>query len=103
MGTHQLYQMYDLAAETIAGPIIPSTRDAAVIRQFVDVLADKKTTPGQYPQDYVLLLLGAQNIETGELLTLNKPRTIYTGKQWLKDNAERDRTVDISNQPSNLG
>lgn len=81
----RLYQMYDRVSESVVGPIIADRVDASAIRTFYLVLADPKTQPGQYPSDFVLLLLGEQE-EGGRLVPVFgdlSPVTIATGEQWL--------------------
>lgn len=83
MSKLKLYQMFDTVSMTVFGPIIHGSRDEAVVRQFTDILNRPETLPGQYPKDFVLMHIGEQNQETGEIEPVD-PQTIYTGRVWLR-------------------
>lgn len=82
MSKTRLYQMYDLTAEAAAGPIVAEKRDGPAIRAFTAVLADPKTLPGQYPEQFALLLLGEQDDQTSQIAAIT-PIPILTGAAWL--------------------
>lgn len=84
MSKTRLYQMYDLTAQAAAGPIILERRDGPAIRSFTAVLADKTTTPGQYPDQFELRLLGEQNDETS-MIDPCIPQAIITGSAIVAD------------------
>lgn len=75
----KLYAVYDLVAGEVIGPIFQHAADAAAIRDFSDVAADRNTTIGKHPADYQLISLG-----TLEGLQI-KPahELIVSGSQWL--------------------
>lgn len=83
MASLKLYQMYDHVAMEVIGTIIAANRDEVVIRQFCEVLARPETLPGQYPEDFALMVIGEQNRDTGEL-TATDPQIVYTGRVWLR-------------------
>lgn len=83
MRTTNLYQIYDLTAEAVVGPIMLEKALGAAIRSFNSVLGNKQTFPGQYPEQFTLLLLGVQDEETAEI-TGNAPCVVATGRQWLE-------------------
>lgn len=78
-----LYQLYDLEAQTTVGPITPFTRHAAAVRAFGEVFADKNTAPGKYPEQYHVLFLGSIDCETAEV-TAQTPTPVLTGTDWLE-------------------
>lgn len=78
-----LYQMYDLEAQAVAGPIIIEKRDAPAIRAFYSVLQNADTLPGKYPEHFELRKIGEQDEETAQLTT-HKPDCIATGRAWLE-------------------
>lgn len=83
MHTLKLFQMYDSNAMQVSGPLIKANRAEPVIRAFTDVLENKDTDPGRYPEDFSLLEVGEQNQDTGEIIPCD-PKTIYTGRVWLR-------------------
>lgn len=85
MQTTSLYQIYDLKAEAIAGPIMMERKEGPAIRAFHGLLADQRTNPGQYPADYNLICVGEQNLDTGAI-TPCIPYTIATGSAWAESN-----------------
>lgn len=90
----RLYQMFDTVAGTTTGPIIPFNRDTAAIRMFQDVAAAPQSDLHQHPTDYVLLLVGEQDTETGTI-TPTTPTTIYGGDLYLEQlEAQRKGTAD---------
>lgn len=80
----QMYQLFDLTAQCVAGPIILDKSAASVIRMFNGVLANKDILPGQYPEQFTMLLVGQQDDETGAIEASDPPQTIATGQQWLE-------------------
>lgn len=80
--THtRLYQLYDLTAQAVAGPIMSEKKDGPAIRAFTTVLADKNTMPGRYPEQFELRLIGTQDEESSQINAL-MPQTIATGAAW---------------------
>lgn len=84
MATRQLYQLRDIRAQDLIGPVVAHKSMQPAIRMFEDVLQSKDTAPGQHPADYDLLFVGTQNDETGEI-TAGAPQIVATGKGWLED------------------
>lgn len=80
-----LYQVYDLKAEAISGPILSCSKDAVAIRHFHDLLGDKRTSVAQYPDDFQLLYLGYQDEETGEITPTPNRTVVTTGKGWYDE------------------
>lgn len=81
MAKTKLFQMYDLQAGLVAGPIMIERAAGPAIRAFNSVLGNKNTTPGQYPEDFNLLIVGEQDDASGEITTM-PPEIIATGKAW---------------------
>lgn len=84
MSAKKLYILYDLQAESTMGQIIGSTRDAAAVRQFCELLANKETIVGQYPADFNLISIGELDETTGQI-TSGRPALIYSGKKWVNE------------------
>lgn len=82
MHTTNLYQIYDVAAECVGGPIIAAPKDSIPVRDFLRLLQDKNTDPGKYPEQYNLLRIGTQDLTTGQIAA-DKPVVIYEGAQFL--------------------
>lgn len=96
--THtRLYQLYDLTAQAVAGPIMSEKKDGPAIRAFTTVLEDKNTMPGRYPEQFELRLIGTQDEETSQINALT-PQTIATGAAW-KDAQNHKAEMAIWPQP----
>lgn len=79
----KIFAVYDRVAQDQVGPLMVFNREQAAIRIFTDGLADKSTTLGQHPDDYVLLALGELNEETAAIIGYLEPGEVVTGRQWL--------------------
>lgn len=86
----RLYQFWDLKANAVAGPIQSHYSDGPAIRAFISVLRNGETSPGMYPEDYQLIIVGEQNEETGQIVGREHPETVLTGKAW-KDAQEANK------------
>lgn len=94
MSKQNLYTIYDLEAQTTLGPVIPHARHAAATRMFSEVLADKNTTPGKYPEQFHLIWIGEQDTETAEI-TPREPTPVLTGADWLKQQRQTERHMQL--------
>lgn len=96
MSKQNLYVLYDLQAETTIGQIMLANRDAAAVRLFSEVLANRENIVGQYPEHFELRKVGSFDTEDAMIVdaTGSVPEIIYTGKKWLLD---QKRLVDDSN------
>ena len=100
MGIKQLYQLHDRESGIVGGPIMAAHRAAPAIREFHAVLADKDTQPGKYPEHFVLLRVGEQDEETGQI-TGGPPEVVTTGEAWLHAQQPRDRGASAnSDEPA---
>lgn len=103
----RLYQIYDTIAMQVTGVIMAANRDEVVIRHFTELLANTDSTPGKYPEDFSLLVIGEQNQDTGELKPTD-PQIIYTGRVWLRlqqlkvDSSSPANTNGAGEQPPTL-
>lgn len=103
MARVQLYILFDTIAMTTLGHIVQANREEQAIRSFREILEQKDTAPGSYPADFVMLHIGEQNTETGEL-TSKEPTPIYTGKLHLAQKeyaAGRAGQTNITNPSPN--
>lgn len=89
----KLFQIHDQTAMQVGGPIMAASRAEAVIRQFAELLADKTSLPGKYPEDFILLELGEQDLTSGEITPCD-PKTIYTGRVFLRQQAHAAAKAD---------
>lgn len=96
MNHTRLYQLYDLTAQAVAGPIVSEKKDAPAIRAFTTVLEDKNTMPGRYPEQFELRLIGTQDEETSQINAL-VPQTIATGAAWKE--AQNHRKPEMATWP----
>lgn len=79
----RLYQLYDKTAGMVTGPIITEKKDGPAIRAFHAVLADNRTLPGRYPDQFQLHYLGEQDEETGSIDPGTGAQIVATGDAWL--------------------
>lgn len=93
--TTNLYQIFDLTAEAVVGPILLEKALGAAIRSFNSVLGNKQTFPGQYPEQFILIFLGIQDEETGAITADPGLCVVATGRQWL----ETQKTGDGGGAP----
>jgi len=89
-----MYQMYDTTAGAVAGPVILEKRDGPAIRMFHTVLANPQTLPGQYPEQFNLLLIGKQDEETAAIVP-QTPAIIATGRSWLESQNRAAEQLEI--------
>lgn len=85
MARTNLYVLYDIEAQTLAGPILQFTRHAAAARAFIDLLRTKDTLPNSYPEHFKLLHLGTVDTETGIISPENQPITVIAGKEHVSE------------------
>lgn len=90
--SQKLYQIYDLVAQTVIGPIINANNAAPAIRHFHDILKDETSLLHAHPQDYNLLELGRQYSEGGTIAANDPPITIATGASWLEQAMRKGET-----------
>jgi hypothetical protein len=88
---YRLYQVYDLTAQSCAGPLMKYLRDGPAIRDFHSVLGMKDTQPGRYPEQFHLLCVGTQDDETGEVssLTPDTREIVETGAAWFEQQSRQ--------------
>lgn len=88
-----LYQIFDSVAQLPATPIIGFPREEAAIRWFQETAVRKgdNNPVAQYPRDHVLLKLGFQNLETGEI-DAHLPTPVYDGTMMLDQIEQQSKT-----------
>lgn len=83
MRNAKLYQLYDLKAESVGGPIMAQKAPGPAIRDFHSVLANPETQPGRYPQDFNLIQIGEQDETTGRIID-TEVVIVATGEAWVQ-------------------
>jgi len=63
-----LYQLFDTRAQVVTGPIIAARSPVIIMRSLAELLADKEAQPTKNPEDYVVLKLGEQDDQTGQII-----------------------------------
>lgn len=96
MHIKQLYQIFDVKAESVVGPILRENKDGPAIRYFHGALSDKSMLLGMHPEDYQLLSLGAQDEETGEINS--EVRVVTSGQAWLEIQQSRDASSSAASE-----
>lgn len=80
--TTRLYQVLDLVAQQVAGPIINARHAAVATRIFHDTLKNEDTSLHEHPDDYALVELGVQEDATGAITPHLPPQIVTTGAIW---------------------
>lgn len=83
----RMYQLRDVVAGCLVGPILLERNDAPAVRSFYMAFEDPKSTLGQHPEDYELLCLGEYDDEVG--VTEPGVALIATGIDWVKLQARK--------------
>lgn len=98
MAKIKLYQVYDNVAETVLGPIVSATKDAAAIRNFQEALAHPESNLSKAPGDFDLLALGTQETSNGTVEP-TVPFSIYKGAQWARERARASSAPAETTRP----
>jgi hypothetical protein len=72
-----LYQVYDTRAKTTIGPIWNAVNEVSVARELSQHANDPKTIIGQTPDDFVLILIGNQDQDTGQIDATNNIEIVF--------------------------
>lgn len=94
MSKTKLYQVYDTESQTVIGPVVAERRDAPAIRVFHELLANPETILGKYPNQFSLLYLGEQDLDTALITPEQLPTAIATGREWLAGKQQTPVRVD---------
>lgn len=86
MAKVQLYTLFDLEAGATTGPILQTTRHAAAVRSFQQLLETKDTLPHDYPHHFQLLHIGALETDTGEIMPVH-PTLVIKGQPKLANDS----------------
>lgn len=76
-----LYIILDVVAEQQVGEVVSVAHERAAIRDFHDLLADKRTSLSRHPGDYQLVYVGTMNL-VGQIVP--DYRIAATGASWLE-------------------
>lgn len=87
----KLYQVFDVVAQMVSGPIFLEKRDAPAIRAFYGIFNHKGTLPADYPENFELRCVGVQDEETGQVTAECPPTMVASGTTWL--NAQEPRAT----------
>lgn len=94
MAKQNLYTVYDLEAEQTMGAIMPYPRDAAAVRMFTNLLANKELITGQYPEQFTLQRLGELDTESAVIIAC-APTLVLSGRMWLAEQRKAYETPTI--------
>lgn len=78
-----LYVIHDIEAAIALTPLMTSRNDVAVIREFSDLVNNKDTIFGKFPQGFALVQIGTVDLETFDLKE-TEPRVVHTGLDLIK-------------------
>jgi hypothetical protein len=78
----KIYTVYDVKAEAYLKPFFASAKGVA-IRQFSEVVNDKKTDFGKYPADYTLFELGVWDDCNASIVTHKAPVSLGVGVEFV--------------------
>lgn len=65
-----LYQVFDVRARTTLGPIFAGQNEIPIARELTDHVNNPETMLGKNPEDFQLVLLGTQDLDTGRIVGL---------------------------------
>lgn len=85
----RMYQVRDLVAGVLVGPVLLERSDAPAVRSFYLAFDDPKSMFAQFPKDYELCCLGEYDDEVG--VTEPAFSVVASGVDWLK---ERERSSE---------
>lgn len=78
----RMYQIYDLGAGLVSGPIFLEHNDKPACRNFRGIFAIPDSTPNKFPEQFELRCLGTQDEETGVVAVHNPHIVVDTGMMW---------------------
>lgn len=81
----RMYQVYDLEAGLVSGPIMTEHNDTVAVRHFKSIFTIPNSMPQKYPEHFELRCLGVQDEESGAISVHNPHITIYDGNNYLAD------------------
>ena len=70
-----MYAILDVKTEAFTPPFV-CHNDSHAVRMFTDACASPKTQYNNHPEDFMLYHLGKYNDNSGELLSLDKPKFV---------------------------
>lgn len=79
-----LYQVYDRRARNMMGPLVAAQNEIPLARELAQAVNDDKTIIGQHPDDFDVVLLGTQDMDTGRIEALSTPEFVFTCRDLLK-------------------
>lgn len=79
----KLFSIFDNKAESYSPPFAAATKGLAT-RMFADLVNDRSTAPGKYPQDFKLVEIGCFDEMTGNISGYTVFESLGFGSDYLK-------------------
>jgi hypothetical protein len=89
---HRIFTVYDCKAEAYLPPIYMQTR-GAMVRAFIDTVAERGHQFAKHPEDYTLFELGSYDDGTAQFELLETPMAIGKAIEFLKEQASAEKPV----------
>lgn len=80
-----IFSSYDAKGEIWSRPMF-QLNEGTMLRTWSDVANDKNHPIGQHPEDHCLYQIGEWNDVKGELIPLNRPKSLGLASGYLKKN-----------------
>lgn len=81
----RMYQIYDLEAGLVSGPIFLEHNDRPAARNFRTIFSHEGSMPNKFPEQFELRCLGVQDEETGHIEVHHPHITVDTGQHWAQE------------------
>lgn len=93
----RMYQIYDIEAGLVSGPIFLEANDKPAIRNFNAIFKIEGSMPHQFPEHFELRCLGVQDEETGKIAVHDPHISVADGYDWIRNNLPHADPVKMFN------
>lgn len=91
-----LYQVYDTRAQTTLGPIFTAINEVSVARELRDHANNKETLIGKTPEDFVLLQIGVQDQDTGQIDPMERTTVVLKCTELVTPQQPQNQNITIA-------
>lgn len=86
-----LYQVYDRRARNMLGPIMAGQNEVAIARELSDHVNNDQTIIGKHPDDFDLVSLGRQDMDTGVIDAEPTPVFVFAVRDLVRKDTPSNR------------
>lgn len=76
---HNIYAIYDIAAENTLTPLMVAPNDVNPVRQFTELVNNKESILNRHAKDYALIKIGVIDMTSGIIRQAEFRETVITG------------------------